>query len=104
VTACKVLVLAMIPLGLSQLLYESLRALNRPLAPAYAELLGNAVTACLLYLLLPRMGFLGAAYASLGAYTASLLFILWYLRARARVLLTELLQAGTALDSLKPLS
>jgi O-antigen/teichoic acid export membrane protein len=104
VTACRVLVLAMVPLGLAQLLYESLRALDRPLAPAYAELLGNGVTAFFLYLLLPRIGFLGAAYASLAAYTASLLFILWYLHARARVPLAELLRSRAALDSPRPLS
>ena len=81
--ACRVLVLAMVPLGLAYVLYDSLRALNRPLAPAYAELAGNGVTIVLLSLLLPRYGFLGAAWASLGAYTTSFLFALWYIRSRA---------------------
>lgn len=84
--ACRVLVVAMIPLGLAYVLYDSLRALNRPLAPAYAELAGNGVTIVLLSLLLPRYGFLGAAWASLGAYTTSFLFALWYIRSRAGLL------------------
>lgn len=80
VTACRVLVVAMIPLGLSVVLYESLRALNRPLVPAFAELTGIAVTLILLYLLLPRYGYLGAALASLGAYSAACLVAVVYTR------------------------
>ena len=91
VGACRVLVLAMIPLGLSLVLYESLRALNHPLGQAYAETAGNIVTVALLALLLPRYGFLGAAFASLGAYTASLLAAIWYTRSRAGLSLRHLL-------------
>ena len=80
VTACRVLVVAMIPLGLSVVLYESLRALNRPLVPAFAELTGIAATLILLYLLLPRFGYLGAAFASLGAYSAACLVVVGYTR------------------------
>ncbi len=50
------------------------------------------------------LGFLGATYASLGAYTTSPLFILGYLRARVRAPLAELLQSDAAVDSPKPLS
>ncbi len=89
--AGRVLAVAMIPLGLSLVLYESLRALNHPLGQAYAEVTGNIVTVVLLALLLPRYGFLGAAFASLGAYTASLLAALWYTRVRTGLSLRRLL-------------
>jgi O-antigen/teichoic acid export membrane protein len=85
VTACRVLVVAMVPLGFSLVLYESLRALNRLLAPAFAELAGIGVTLVLLYWLLPRYGYLGAAFASLGSYTAACLVTLWYTRVRAGI-------------------
>ncbi|MFQ5663093.1 MAG: oligosaccharide flippase family protein [Terriglobia bacterium] len=94
--ACRILVVAMVPWGLAHVLYDSLRALNHPLVPAYAELVGNGVTIVLLYLLLPGFGFLGAAFASLGAYTASFLFLLWYVHSRAGFSLGELLRAGAA--------
>ncbi|MGH9789424.1 MAG: oligosaccharide flippase family protein [Candidatus Acidiferrales bacterium] len=97
VPACRVLVIAMVPLGLSQVLYESLRGLNHPLAPAYAEGLGNVVTVALLALLLPRFGFLGAALASLGAYTASFLAVSYYAQTRAGLSVVQLLR-GTAPD------
>lgn len=99
--ACRVLAVAMIPLGLSQVLYDSLRGLNRPLAPAYAELVGNAVTVVLLWFLLPRLGFLGAAYASLAAYTVSFLFVLWYSHSRVGLSPAELLWAGTSKRALR---
>lgn len=92
--ACRVLVLAMIPLSLSLVLYESLRALNHPLGQAYAEVTGNLVTILLLVWLLPRYGFLGAAYASLGAYAASLLAAVWYSRTRAGLSLRQLLSGA----------
>ena len=65
--------------------------MNHPLGQAYAEATGNIVTVALLALLLPQYGFLGAAFASLGAYTASLLAAVWYTRGRAGLSLRHLL-------------
>jgi len=96
IAACRVLVVASVPLGFSLVLYDGLRALNKPQVPGYAELVGNGVTAALLAVLLPRYGILGAAYASLGAYTASLLFQLWYIHRRLRLSVRELLLARRA--------
>ncbi len=93
--ACRVLVVAMIPLGLSLVLYESLRGLNRPLAPAYAEGIGNLATITLLVVFLPRYGFLGAALASLGAYTVSFLAICYYAQKHAQLSVAELLLGGS---------
>ncbi len=89
--ACRVLVVAMIPLGLSLVLYESLRGLNHPLAPAYAEGIGNLATIALLAALLPRYGFLGAAFASLGAYTTSFLAVAYFARSHAGLSVFRLL-------------
>ncbi len=94
IDACRVLVVAMIPLGLSLVLYESLRGLNHPLAPAFAEGIGIVATIALLALLLPRYGILGAAFASLGAYTASFLAVAYFARTRAGLSVTRLLSAS----------
>ena len=93
IAACRVLVVASVPLGFSLVLYDGLRALGKPQAPGYAELVGNGVTLALLAVLLPRYGFLGAAYASLGAYTASLAFLLWYVNRRLHLPVRDLLLA-----------
>jgi O-antigen/teichoic acid export membrane protein len=94
--ACRVLAIAMVPLGLSLVLYESLRALNHPLAPAFAEGLGNLVTIALLAVLLPRYSFLGAAYASLGAYTAVFLATAYFAQTRAGLSVARLLWPSTS--------
>jgi len=85
VSACRVLLLAAIPMAFVMVLNDSLRALNRPQVPGYAALIGNGVTLILLTLLLPRLGLLGAAYASLAAYTTSLVFLLWYAHHRLQL-------------------
>lgn len=76
VTACRVLLPGTLALGLNQVLYEGARALEQPLLPSYAEGLSMMVTVVGLLLLLPRLGFLGAAIASTVAYTASLICML----------------------------
>ena len=55
--------------GLIVIEANALRALNRPGAPAIAELLGLAVTLVMLALLLRPLGIVGAAIASVGAYS-----------------------------------
>lgn len=99
VTACRVLVVAMVPLGLSIVLYESLRALNHPFAQAYAEIAGIVVTLLLLPFLLPRYGFLGAALASLAAYATSLLVVLWYVHRKTTLRLSSFWSVAPAVDS-----
>ncbi len=94
VSACRVLLLAAVPMAFVLVLNDSLRALNRPQAPGYAGLVGNGVTLVLLALLLPRYGFLGAAYASLAAYSASLAFLLWYVNRRLHLPVRDLLAVG----------
>lgn len=98
VLACQVLCLASIPLGVNLVLYDALRGLNRPEVPGYADLVGNGVTIALLALLLPRYGFLGAAYASLGAYTVSLLFQLWYIHRRLGLSVPQLVLTRCAAE------
>ena len=93
VPACRLLLLAAVPMAFVIILNDSLRALNRPQVPGYAGLVGNGVTLALLVLLLPRYGFLGAAYASLAAYSASLAFLLWYVNRRLHLSVRDLLLA-----------
>ena len=90
IPACQVLVVAAVPLGLSRVLYDSLSALNKPQVPGYAELIGNCATLILLASLLAPYGFLGAAYASLGGYTTSFLYLLWYTHSRLGLSATQL--------------
>lgn len=73
VLACRILLPGAVALGLGQVLYEGARALNQPALPSYAEGCGLIVTGGLLYLLVPRFGFVGAAVASTLAYSSSLI-------------------------------
>jgi O-antigen/teichoic acid export membrane protein len=92
-TACKILLPGTVALGLNQVLYDGARALEQPALPSYAEGLSTVITLGLLFLLLPRMGFLGAAIASTVAYTASLIFMLSLARSRMQLGLRDLLGA-----------
>lgn len=76
VLACRVLLPGTVALGLNQVLYDGARALNQPALPSYSEGSSLIVTAGCLYLLVPRIGFLGAAIASTLAYTASFIVTL----------------------------
>jgi len=71
VLACRVLLPGMVALGLTQVLYEGARALGDPAIPSYAEGFAIIVTLVSLYVLLPRVGFVGAAIASSLAYGSS---------------------------------
>jgi enterobacterial common antigen flippase len=71
-----VLIPATIVLGMNQLLSTAFRGLGRPGVGSKSELVGVAVTVVALVLLLPRYGVLGAATASLLAYTASHVYLL----------------------------
>lgn len=92
--ACRILLPGSLALGLNQVLYEGARSLNEPALPSYAEGVAAVLTCLGLYLLLPRLGFVGAAIASTLAYTASLIFMLVLYRVRLRFALHELLWAS----------
>jgi O-antigen/teichoic acid export membrane protein len=92
-TACKILLPGTVALGLNQVLYDGARALEQPALPSYAEGISTVITLGLLFLLLPRLGFVGAAVASTVAYTASLVFMLGLARSRMQLGLRDLLGA-----------
>lgn len=58
-------------LGLSTVMEELLRALNRPRSPLYAQLAGLTVTLSLLWWVTPRYGVWGAAGVSAAAYSVA---------------------------------
>lgn len=77
IPAALVLVPAATLLGFNLVLHEGLRGLGRPYAPLQAELVGLAVTAMALVVMLRPLGIMGAAISSLlgyGSVTAALLF------------------------------
>ena len=92
----RVLIVASIPLSLNILLQSGLKAFGRPLAASQAELLGLVVTAVSLCLLLPPYGALGAAWASLLAYSAVGVCLLYLLRKHLSIRAVELLQPTVA--------
>jgi len=95
VLACRILLPGAVVMGLSRVLYDGARSLNEPALPSYSEGLGVVLTCLGLYVLLPRLGFLGAAVASTLAYTTSLIFTLVLYRVRLRFALHELLRGST---------
>jgi O-antigen/teichoic acid export membrane protein len=83
VLACRILLPGTVALGLNQVLYDGARALNQPALPSYSEGASLIITAGCLYVLVPRLGFLGAAIASTLAYTASFIITLILFNHRA---------------------
>jgi len=73
--------------GYSYVLAEGIRGLGRPMVTLWAQLAGLLATGMFLALLLPRLGLMGAAIASLGGYTAVMVWYLVFLR-RARLIVT----------------
>ena len=71
--ALRILALAAPFLGAGQVAASVLRGGGRPYLAAMGEILGALLTVGLLALLLPRMGILGAAVASLAAYATTFL-------------------------------
>jgi O-antigen/teichoic acid export membrane protein len=94
--ACRILLPGSIALGLNQVLYEGARSLNDPVLPSFAEGLAAVLTCFGLYVLLPRLGFIGAAIASTLAYSSSLVFMLVLYRLRLDFPLYELLGVSDA--------
>lgn len=70
-TVCRVLLLAGIFLAFTQLLVALLRGLGRPLDAGAAGSVGVVLTVVLLAVLLPTLGLMGAAIASLVAYAVT---------------------------------
>ncbi|MEW5985863.1 MAG: oligosaccharide flippase family protein [Chloroflexota bacterium] len=73
-------------LGSNYVLSDGLRGLGRPALPSAAQLMGVGVTVVGLLLLLPVLGIMGAAVASVLSYGVALLYLAWGLR---RVLDTD---------------
>lgn len=86
--AARVLLAAAILLSVSRVLGAVLKAANRPLDAGVAEALSLVATTAALAVLLPWLGILGAAIASLIAYGVG---IAWYARRAARALDTSVL-------------
>ena len=76
ILACRILLPGALMSGLNLVLYNAASALGRPGLGTYAEGISVIVTAVALYLLVPRIGYIGAAIASSCAYTASFLVML----------------------------
>lgn len=78
--AARILILASIPLGCNMLFAAGFKAFNRPFVSSKAELIGLGVMGLSLWALLPRYEAIGAAWASLLAYSASCVFMVYSLQ------------------------
>jgi Na+-driven multidrug efflux pump len=63
---------------LKSVLSEGLRGLKYPEATAYAEIASLVITVVALVILLPKIGILGAAIASLKAYSLSVTILITF--------------------------
>jgi O-antigen/teichoic acid export membrane protein len=79
-SALLVLLVAMVPLSLSRILAADLKGRGRPGLVSWASLLSAVATVALDLALVPAFGILGAALASLLAYTAGAIAILLLFR------------------------
>lgn len=70
-----ILLAGTIVLGANYVLSDGLRGLGRPLIPSIGEFVGLLITILALFLLLPRLGMLGAAWASVLSYTVTFLIL-----------------------------
>jgi len=85
VLACRILLPGTVAIGLSQVLYDGARALGDPALSSYSEGFATVLTVVALCILLPRLGYLGAAIASTLAYSASFCITLFLLRSRTGI-------------------
>jgi O-antigen/teichoic acid export membrane protein len=76
ITVAMILPLATAISGVNSVIEDGLRGLGFPKLPLLGELLGLVTTCTLLYFLVPRFGILGAALASLLAYSTTLLALI----------------------------
>jgi O-antigen/teichoic acid export membrane protein len=75
----RILLIAALPFAFGRTLGSILKGLNRPLDAGVAELVALGVTLAALAVLLPRLGIMGAAIASLLAYSTSAAWMTWRL-------------------------
>jgi O-antigen/teichoic acid export membrane protein len=85
------LALATSVLGLNGIIEEGLRGLGEPRSVLVAELAGLAVTALLLFGLVPTVGITGAAVASLAGYATVTATLAWRIRVRNQIQVSDLL-------------
>nr|MDQ6925802.1 polysaccharide biosynthesis C-terminal domain-containing protein [Candidatus Eremiobacteraeota bacterium] len=76
VSPALVLLAAGLCLGAKQVLAGGAQALGDPWLASRSEIIGAVVTICLLPVLLPRLGIMGAALATLAAYATQLVVVL----------------------------
>jgi O-antigen/teichoic acid export membrane protein len=77
VFAAEILALASFAFGLSRVFAAGFVGLKRPWAASFGQMTGLAVTVVGLVTLVPRLGILGAALASLLAYSTTLGYFVW---------------------------
>lgn len=92
VDASRILLAAILPLAVSQVLYEGLRALGHPQGAGYAGLAGILASIPSLWFLLPRYSYLGGAVAFSVSCLVALVVALWYAQSRAGLPLYALLR------------
>lgn len=90
----RILILAALPLGSNAILAAGLKAHNLPAVSSRAEVLGLVVTALALLGLLPTFQAVGAAWASLLAYSATFIYMTGQTRRQMNVRLAELFLPG----------
>ena len=81
----RILIVAAIPWSCGAVFAVGFRAYNLPEIASGSEIVGLVVTALALLILLPKFGALGAAWASLLAYSATFLYMLVQSRQRMEV-------------------
>lgn len=84
-STARILIVAAIPMGCNIVMAAGLKGFNRPLTASVAEVLSLGVTAVALAILLPRYEAVGAAWASLLAYLATCVFMMWAIRRHLRM-------------------
>jgi O-antigen/teichoic acid export membrane protein len=84
IAPCRILIFGTCASGLSTVLGEAARSVNRPEIPSYAELAGLVATITLLAALLKPYGPIGAAIASTVAYASTLAFNLCFFTCTSR--------------------
>lgn len=95
VPAARVLIVAVFIAGLNMTLASGLKGYGKPDISSLGELISLFFTGILLWLFLPRWGILGAAVASLVAYSCNFLFMYLYIWRKSLVNLKETLLPQT---------
>ena len=76
ISMARILIIASIPLGCNATITSGLKSYNLPAISGYAEIVGLFVTIISLMILLPTQQALGAAWASLIAYSVTSLYLI----------------------------